>query len=187
MYLWGFGKKTTINQETNTYYYHTDQLRSTRLVTDSNKNIITAILYNPYGETNTEEGIEEDYLFTGKQEDSTGLYYFMGRYYDPGVGRFLTRDSEFGQTNRPQTLNKYTYVLENPLKFVDPDGSECTSILVEESRNASPCRPPFPGAGISAKEFVFLLALLAGIISAGLIICVFLGVLAGELSPCYHL
>jgi RHS repeat-associated protein len=92
-------------------------------VTDTSKNIVTAITYHPYGETNVKEGTKS-YFYTEKEQDSTELYYFVGRYYDPCLGRFMTRDSEFGYMNRPQTLNRYTYVLNNPLKFVDPDGHD---------------------------------------------------------------
>ncbi len=160
-YIYGpkgrIAKRTMINQETNIYYYHTDQLGSTRLVTDSNRNIVTAATYHPYGETYVEEGEEEDYSFTGKQKDSTGLYYFMGRYYDPGVGRFLTRDPKLGYIDRPQTLNRYIYCLNNPLKFVDPDGRECVSILVEESRSTA-ARAPSTKA--STEDIMNFLAIL---------------------------
>jgi RHS repeat-associated protein len=114
-------KRTTINQQSNTYYYHTDHTSSTRLVTDGNKNIVTAVTYHPFGNPCTQEG-SEDYLFTGKEKDVTGLYYYGARYYDPELGRFLTRDSLKGSTANPQSLNRYTYCLNNSLKYVDPTG-----------------------------------------------------------------
>ncbi|MBU7038294.1 MAG: RHS repeat-associated core domain-containing protein [Theionarchaea archaeon] len=70
-----------------------------------------------------EEG-SEDYLFTGRERDETGLYYFGARYYDPDLGRFITRDLSGGYMKAPQTLNRYAYCLNNPLKFVDPDGRD---------------------------------------------------------------
>jgi len=111
-------KRTTINQQSDTYYYHTDHLGSVRLATDSSKNIVSAITYQPFGETSTEEG-SEHYLFNGKEQDSTGLYYYGARYYDSDVGRFITRDSIKGKCIRPQTFDLYTYCLNNPLGFVD--------------------------------------------------------------------
>jgi len=113
--------KRTTNGESHTFFYHTDHLGSTRLVTDENKNIVSAITYHPFGEIDTQEG-SEDYLFTGKEKDSTGLYYHGARYYDPEIGKFITRDLLGGQKMAPQTLNRYTYCLNNPLKFIDPDG-----------------------------------------------------------------
>ncbi|MBU7030457.1 MAG: DUF2341 domain-containing protein [Theionarchaea archaeon] len=124
-YMYGptgtLAKRTTINQETNTFFYHTDHLGSTRLVTDDSKNIISAVTYHPFGEPSTEEGSEE-YLFNGKEKDSTGLYYYGARYYDAEVGRFITRDPKQGRIENPQSLNEYTYCLNNPLKYVDPFG-----------------------------------------------------------------
>jgi len=124
-YIYGptgkLAKRTTINQQSNTYFYHADHLGSTRLATDSSKTIISAATYHPFGETYTEEG-SEDYLFNGKERDSTDLYYYGARYYDPEIGRFMTRDPNLGRLNDPQSLDRYSYCLNNPLKFVDPFG-----------------------------------------------------------------
>jgi len=124
-YIYGpagrLAKRTTINGESNTFYYHINHLGSTRLVTDSNRKIVSAIAYHPFGEPSLKEG-SEHYLFTGKEKDETGLYYYGARYYDPDLGRFLTRDPYSGNLVNPQSLNQYTYCYNNPLLFVDPDG-----------------------------------------------------------------
>jgi RHS repeat-associated protein len=137
-YIYGptgtIAKRTTIDQETQTYYYHTDHLGSTRLVTDDSKTIVTAVTYEPFGEVYSEEGFK-DYLFTGKEMDSTGLYYFGARYYDPEIGRFLTRDPRKGVIQNPQSLNQYTYCFNNPLKYIDPLGLAAT-FADEEAQNA---------------------------------------------------
>jgi RHS repeat-associated protein len=132
-YIYGpqgqLAKRTTINEESRMFYYHTDHLGSTRLVTNESKNIVSATTYHPYGEPNAEEGTEE-YLFTGKEQDVTGFYYYGARYYDPEIGRFLTGDPLKGERREPQTLNRYAYCLNNPLKYIDPTGME------EESKSA---------------------------------------------------
>ncbi|MBU7044953.1 MAG: RHS repeat-associated core domain-containing protein [Theionarchaea archaeon] len=74
--------------------------------------------YEPFGES-TVTG-EESYLFTGKEMDETGLYYFNARYYDPDLGRFITRDPLAGEEANPQSLSLYTYCVNNPLKLTDP-------------------------------------------------------------------
>jgi RHS repeat-associated protein len=126
-YIYGptgrLAKRTTINEETNIFYYHTDHLGSTRLVTDSSKNIVSSVTYHPFGESSTKEG-DEDYLFTGKEQDSNGLYYYGARYYDPGLGRFIARDQELGRISKPKTLNRYTYCFNNHVKYIDPDGHD---------------------------------------------------------------
>jgi RHS repeat-associated protein len=124
-YIYGptgrLAKRTTVSSETDIFYYHTDHLGSTRLVTDGSRNIVTTATYHPFGDIHSMEG-SEDYLFTGKKKDETGLHYFGARYFDPEIGRFITRDSLVGRKTTPQTLNRYTYCLNNPLKFIDPDG-----------------------------------------------------------------
>jgi RHS repeat-associated protein len=124
-YIYGptgrIAKRTTINQESNIFYYHTDHLGSTRLVTDENKNVVSASTYHPFGDPDTAEG-QEHYLFTGKEKDVTGLYYYGARYYDPEIGRFLTRDPVAGNPHVPMSLNRYSYCLDNPLKYTDPMG-----------------------------------------------------------------
>jgi RHS repeat-associated protein len=128
-------RRTTTNGESHTFYYHLDHISSTRLATDENTNIVSTVTYHPFGEINTRVG-SEDYLFTGKQKDSTGLSYYGARYYDPEVGRFLTRDPVKGQLTDPQTLNAYSYCLGNPLKYVDPDGRD--PIFCDEKEDMSP-------------------------------------------------
>jgi RHS repeat-associated protein len=132
-YIYGpvgrIAKRTTINQEANTYYYHTDHVGSTRLVTDDNKNIVAHTVYHPFGEPYSTDG-SQDYSFTGKKQDATGLYYISARYYDPELGRFLTRDPKKG-------INQYRYCYNNPLKYIDPDGCEPTRWIFTDT-----CMPP---------------------------------------------
>jgi RHS repeat-associated protein len=60
------------------------------------------------------------YGFTGRQFDpESGLYYYRARMYDPSLGRFTTRDP-IGFAGGDANL--YRYVLNQPLKYVDPSG-----------------------------------------------------------------
>jgi RHS repeat-associated protein len=51
-----------------------------------------------------------------------GLYYFNHRWYDPSSMRFLSKDPAPIDVNDPRTINRYTFVYNNPLRYVDPDG-----------------------------------------------------------------
>ncbi|MBU7031102.1 MAG: hypothetical protein HXS53_01100 [Theionarchaea archaeon] len=114
-------KRTTIDQESNTYYYHKDHLGSIRSVTDSSKNVITSSTYRPFGEIEVEEGSER-YLYNRKERDNTDLYYYGARYYDSQIGRFIARDLIKGNSMKSQSLNRYSYCLNNPVKYIDPNG-----------------------------------------------------------------
>jgi len=63
-----------------------------------------------------------------------GLYDYNARYYDPALGRFVQADTVVPKLVTPQSLNRYTYVLNNPLNLVDPTGHQ----------EATPT-PPLPG------------------------------------------
>ena len=110
-------------------YYHVDHLGSTRLKTNSTGDVIYGSNYEPFGPSRGESG-SEDYRYTGKPEDPTGLYYFGARYYDPLTGRFTTRDTVWGSLGDPQSRNRYSYCLNNPHKYVDPDGNEPITLTV---------------------------------------------------------
>jgi RHS repeat-associated protein len=64
------------------------------------------------------------FLTSKERDNETNLDYFLARYYSSVQGRFTSPDPllESAEPKRPQSWNRYTYVLNNPLKFVDPDG-----------------------------------------------------------------
>ena len=64
-----------------------------------------------------------NYLYTGQQFDSlTSLYDLRARYYNPGQGRFLSRDTYSVDFNNPIELNRYGYTAGNPINRTDPGG-----------------------------------------------------------------
>jgi len=58
----------------------------------------------------------------------SGLYYYGARYYDSIIGRFISADMVAQDFMTPQTLNRYSYVLNNPLRYVDPSGNTVSVI-----------------------------------------------------------
>jgi RHS repeat-associated protein len=63
---------------------------------------ISSIAYFPFGSTRTGT-VNTDKKFTGQRLDSTGLYYYNARYYDPQIGRFISPDSVVQDYRNPQT------------------------------------------------------------------------------------
>jgi len=52
----------------------------------------------------------------------SGLLYLRARYYDPSIGRFISADPYLGRMAEPVTQNRYIYVQNNPLLYIDPNG-----------------------------------------------------------------
>lgn len=107
-----------------TYYYHPDHLGSTTLITNDAGEVVQEITYEPYG--NAYSGNQDRFMYTGKELDpGTGLHYYGARFYDhEGTVNFVQPDPIIPDPYNPQSLNRYTYVLNNPYKYTDPDGNE---------------------------------------------------------------
>jgi RHS repeat-associated protein len=79
--------------------------------------------------------------FTGQERDvETGLDFFQARYFSAALGRFASPDTPLlnQDPSNPQSWNLYTYVRNNPLNFVDPDGHTCVTATGE------PVAPDYP-------------------------------------------
>ena len=62
-------------------------------------------------------------IYTDQELDTeTGLYNYDARMYDPLIGRFISPDSMVPDLYDPQSLNRYSYTRNNPLKYTDPSG-----------------------------------------------------------------
>ena len=110
---------------------HGDHLGSTSLVTSDGPTATVAsrVLYYPYGETRWITGtLTTEYQYTGQRaEHGLGLYDYVARFYDPALGRFISADTIVPEPGNPQSMNRFSYVLGNPMRFVDPDGHDpCT-------------------------------------------------------------
>ena len=120
-----------------------NQLGSATVTLDSTGNVQSELRYHPFGETRHSDGTTPtNRRFTGQiQDEGTGLYYYNARYYDPSIGRFIQADTIVPEPGNPQSLNRYSYVLNNPLKYTDPTGhftyAAVGAYLNETYRNSS--------------------------------------------------
>jgi RHS repeat-associated protein len=105
-------------------YMHGDHLGSTSLTTNQAGAVIARVLYYPYGEVRYTEGtLQTDYGYTGQRRDSYTQLLEMGvRWYDPQIGRWISADTIVPDLTNSQSLNRYSYVLNRPLVYVDPSG-----------------------------------------------------------------
>lgn len=127
-------------------HYHVDHLGTVRLATTDHSEALSVHSYYPFGTEQTPVNQEEasyggvsairpePMAFTGHQRDFFGswnadnsnyLDYMHARYYDPNGGRFLSPDPALDLKKtmaNPQMWNRYAYVMNNPVRYVDPDG-----------------------------------------------------------------
>jgi RHS repeat-associated protein len=100
---------------------HADGLGSIALATDAAQIVVERTTYTAFG-VPARQGTAgvQPFAFTGREWDvELGLYYYRARYYDPEVGRFLSRDP-LGLAAGP---NPYTYVNNSPTNAIDPSGT----------------------------------------------------------------
>lgn len=109
-------------------YYGTDALGSVRVVFGTDGSVKARSDYLPFGEEwspSTPGGPLPTQRFTGQQRDAEeGLDYFKARSLQTRMGRFTTIDPRRGVTENPQSWNRYSYVLNNPLIAIDPSGKQ---------------------------------------------------------------
>ncbi len=96
-----------------------DALGSTVALTDSSGNVLDQTKYDPYGNTTDQPGPGSAFEFTGRENDGNSFYYLRGRYYDPSIARFISRDP----TGLAGGLNMYTNAADSPTYFTDPKGT----------------------------------------------------------------
>jgi RHS repeat-associated protein/uncharacterized repeat protein (TIGR01451 family) len=114
------------------YYMLKDHLGSASTLLDSTGNLVTngEQRYYPFGENRIASfDLKTDHLFTGQLSVGLGgIYSYGARFYSPRLGRFLSADTIVPSWADPQSLNRYSYSINNPLRFTDPTGhSYCDS------------------------------------------------------------
>ena len=112
------------------YYIETDHLGSIIRAYDYIGNIKFSAAYDAWGnQTVSTNAIGLTRGYTGHEHwNQFGLIDMNGRFYDPLLGRFLSPDPYVQAPENPQNYNRYSYCLNNPLKYTDPSGE--SAILI---------------------------------------------------------
>ena len=156
-----------------TRYLTPDPLGSTRVVTAEDQSVLSRHDYLPFGEeigaplgnrdqasgvtgytASRTDGPAQK--FTGKERDTeSGLDYFGARYFSGAGGRFTSADAPFADQRAadPQSWNRYSYVRNNPLAMIDPDGRDALWV-VDKRTSQTTLRIPvkFVGAGATKQN-----------------------------------
>jgi RHS repeat-associated protein len=131
------------------YFYHSDHLGSSSLITDGTGALVQHIEYVPFGEVFVDERNSTwstPYKFNGKERDEeTGLYYYGARYYDSRTSVWLSVDP---LAEKYMNVGSYVYCNNNPVKYIDPDGKEVKDIEILRQTNGEYVHP------IQAKAYL---------------------------------
>ena len=123
------------------YYMHTDHLGSTStlsyLADDGTADVVpeARALYEPFGDYRLEPtGDYTDRGYTGHLGNNSGsndigLIYMNAHFYVPGIARFASADTIVADPANLQSLNRYSYVRNNPVNKIDPTGHVDCSLL----------------------------------------------------------
>ncbi|MEM7704853.1 MAG: FG-GAP-like repeat-containing protein [Pseudomonadota bacterium] len=119
-------------------YLHRDHLGSIDVITNDLGDVVQDLAYDIWGQRRAAEDwtvVLEELIaqtigrnlttsgFTGHEHiDDAGIIHMGGRVFDSVAGRFLQADPFVQDAVNPQFLNRYTYTLNNPLRYVDPSG-----------------------------------------------------------------
>lgn len=125
--------REVVNSTVTMKYLHQDHLGSTDVVTGSSGQVLERQSFDAFGTRRVATSWAAPLAalssqattrgFTGHEQlDDLGLIHMNGRVYDPVLGRFLSADPIVQSPGEPQTLNRYSYVGNNPLSRVDPSG-----------------------------------------------------------------
>jgi RHS repeat-associated protein len=125
-------------------YLHKDHLGSVDAVTSDTATLVSRFSFDAFGkrraagtwsgsptagEWSTAAGVTHRGFTYHEQLDNVDLVHMNGRVYDPNIGRFLSADPIVQAPLMSQSINRYTYVMNNPLSLVDPSGFSWLSKL----------------------------------------------------------
>jgi RHS repeat-associated protein len=116
-----------------------DHLGSTNVIINGSSGLLLwRDRYLPFGDVRDTYrrdagfSLQTQYRFTGQRLEQRlgvaeggldrGLYFYGSRWYDSSLGRFIQADTIVPQPGNPQSLNRYSYVLNNALRYTDPTG-----------------------------------------------------------------
>ena len=140
------------NYNTSEYnrYFHTDALGSITAVTDDTGTVVERRSYEPFGKIRAMDyGLESDHrivpantvtetarAYTGHEQikEIDGLIHMNARVYDSDIGRFLSADTIIQDPFDSQAYNRYSYVRNNPLKYIDPSGHSWLSKMWKKAK-----------------------------------------------------
>ena len=121
-YIYAGGALLARIDSSGTNYYHQDHL-SNRMVTNSSGSVVAEMGHFPFGESWYNTTNDKLYFTTYEYDSESGNHYAMARYHVSRLGRLSSPDPIAGSTADPQSLNRYSYSINDPANVTDPSGA----------------------------------------------------------------
>ena len=125
-FIYGLGLISRIAPDGSAQYYHFDSRGSTVALTDASGQVTDTYAYDPFGGRTAASGSTDNrFRYLGRHgvvDEENGLNYIRARYYSTRRGRFITKDPTTGNDGDSQSLNRYVYALNNPVRLIDISG-----------------------------------------------------------------
>jgi RHS repeat-associated protein len=128
-YYYAEGQRVAMRYGTTVYFLLTDHLGSTAITATGAGALYSELRYKAWGGERYSSATETltTFRFTGQRQQSQlggadGLYYYGARWYDNYLAHFIQPDSIVPDPYNPQDWDRYSYGLNNPSRYVDPDG-----------------------------------------------------------------
>jgi len=130
-YVYRDGQHLAVIDSAGTRHFHLDHLGTIRRITNSSGSLAYSHDYYPFGQEATNAYADMERMkYTGHERDlrdttktNDDLDYMHARHYNPNLARFLSVDPGRDNTpDAPQSWNLYSYVRNNPVTQMDPDG-----------------------------------------------------------------
>lgn len=128
-----FAVAETIGNRTSLHYIHKDHLGSWTMITDSTGKVEQENWFDAWGNNEHDQTLLFDRGFTGHEHiNGMNLINMDGRLYDPVTSSMLSPDNYIQTPDFSQNFNRYSYCLNNPLVYTDPDGNSYleTALLI---------------------------------------------------------
>ncbi len=137
-------------------YYHANAIGTVRIMTGEGGDVVNSYVYDAFGNIIKQEiKFKNPFLFSGEFRDANlNLDFLRARYYDAVTGRFPTRDPFSGFQNDPFSLQRYTFVHNDPLNNTDPSGNGIGSAFIGGTLAAIRVGAIIGGIGLVGSWFI---------------------------------